>query len=54
MISKKKAIINTKKLKIEYHGMIFDFFLSLQLINNIILYGVELRISDYRPKKLES
>lgn len=30
------------------------FFLSLQLINNIILYGVELRISDYRPKKLES
>lgn len=34
--------------------MIFDFFLSLQLINNIILYGVELQISDYRPKKLES
>ena len=30
------------------------FFLSLQLINNIILYGVEFRISDYRPKKLES
>ena len=30
------------------------FFLSLQLINNIILYGAELRISNYRPKKLES
>ena len=26
------------------------FFLSLQLINNIILYGVELRISDYLPR----
>ena len=36
-----------------WHDIRF-FFLSFQLINNIILYVVELRISDYRPKKLES
>ena len=30
------------------------FFLNFPLIDNLILYGVELRISDYRPKKLES
>ena len=36
-----------------WHDIRF-FFLSLQLINNINLYGAELRISDYRPMKLES
>lgn len=30
------------------------FFFKFATYNNIILYGVELRISDYRPKKLES
>ena len=32
-----------------WHDIRF-FFLSLQLINNIILYGAELRISDTGPR----